>query len=127
MYIMLCSNNIEANYEKEQFVLQEGFSLDNLCVERQMNGKGDFIDRSHKKVTSISYTPDFTGVDFIIETKGWAGDRFPLVWRLFKHHLKTIGDTRMVFKPQSLTDCSEVVRLIKEQRLNGKANYKKTK
>lgn len=127
MYRLLRINGIEANYEKESFVIEEDFVLPNLCFERQMNGKGDFIDRSKSKINKIKYTPDFTGTDFIIEVKGWASPRFAIVWRLFKKHLFKTKDKRMLFKPQSLKDCTEVVRLIKQKRDNDTNNNTKKK
>lgn len=127
MYRLLKINGLETNYEKENFILEESFTFPNVCWERQMNGKGDFSEKTNSKINQIKYTPDFTGKDFIIEVKGWASPRFAVVWRLFKKHLFNTKDNRMLFKPQSLKDCTEVVELIKQKRLNDKKKNKSTK
>lgn len=118
MYMALKKAGIKAGYETESFELLPGFSFENECYERQSNGKGDFIDRGKKKIQNISYTPDFIGEDFIIETKGRANDSFPLRWKMFKHLMYLMNDKRMLFKPQTEKECQEVVEIILKKRLN---------
>lgn len=120
MYRLLLAEGIECKYEEEVFVLKKEAMFTNDSYERFMNGKGEFKNRGHEKIKMMYYTPDFTGYDYIIEVKGKANERFPLIWKLFKNHLIEIGDKRMLFKPQSLKDCTEVVALIKQKRLNDK-------
>ena len=45
------------------------------------------------KIRPITYTPDFVDPNgkFIIETKGYANESFPLRWKLFKQQV-TAGD-----------------------------------
>lgn len=117
MYIALVKSGITPRYEEEVFVLKEDMVFPNDSYERCMNGKGDFKNRGNSKIQKMYYTPDFTGEDFIIEVKGKANERFPIVWKLFKNHLVEIGDKRMLFKPQSLKDAMKVVALIKQKRL----------
>jgi hypothetical protein len=118
MYKALKDANIDFRYEGENFELLHAFQFSNNCYERQSNGKGDFVNRGNKKVLNIKYTPDFTGWDFIIETKGRANDSFPLRWKMFKDWMTNNNDTRILYKPQSQSDCNETVRLILENRKN---------
>jgi hypothetical protein len=118
MYKALLEVEIDFDYEGETFELMPSFNFNNDCIERQSNGKGDFINRGNKKVLNLKYTPDFVGHDFIIETKGRANDSFPLRWKIFKSYMSLIGDKRTLYKPQSQKDCDETIRLILKQRQN---------
>ena len=104
-------------YEGEQFLLIEGFDFPNASYERQANGKGDYRNRNSSSVRKITYTPDFTGKDYIIETKGRANESFPIRWKLFKRLLVQTKDTRLVFKPQTKAEVDSTIQLIKESRL----------
>jgi hypothetical protein len=110
MYIALKKAGIKAEYEGETFELIPSFHFYDDCYERQSNGKGDFIDRGHKKVLNMSYTPDFVGEDFIIECKGRANESFPIRWKLFKQKISLSGIA--LYKPQNQKDCDETVLLI---------------
>lgn len=116
MYIALNKAGLEFEYEGKTFELLPAFLFNNACIERQSNGKGDFINRGNKKVLNLKYTPDFIGEDFIIETKGRANDSFPLRWKLFKDWMTRNNDNRTLYKPQNLAECQETVRLILENR-----------
>lgn len=116
MYRALKKEKLFDKYEGEKFELLEGFYSDNLCWERQSNGKGEFRQRNVSKIRGITYTPDFTGEDYIIETKGRANESFPLRWKLFKSTLHKLEDKRRIYKPQTQKECDEVVRLILESR-----------
>jgi len=78
--------------------------------------KGDFINRGCKKVLNLKYTPDFLGVDFIIETKGRANDSFPLRWKLFKEWMMDNNDNRTLYKPQCNRECDVTIELILKNR-----------
>ena len=115
-YMALKKEKLFEGYENEKFQLIEGFTPGNEFYERQSNGKGDFTERSGKKILGISYTPDFCGKDFIIETKGRANESFPIRWKLFKHRLIEIGDTRTLYKPQNQKEIDRTIQLIKQSR-----------
>ena len=55
------------------------------------------------KVRSITYTPDFVDPNgkWIIETKGYANESFPLRWKLFKRHLKENNLAYVLFMPRN--------------------------
>jgi hypothetical protein len=116
MYKALKEAGISADYESQSFELLPSFTFKNDCVERQSNGKGDFVNRGNKKVLNLKYTPDFIGIDFIIETKGRANDSFPLRWKLFKYLMTLMCDNRTLYKPQSQKECDETIKLILKNR-----------
>ena len=116
MYRVLKDADIDFKYEGYTYELVPAFSFVNSCVERQSNGKGDFINRGNKKVLNLKYTPDFVGQDFIIETKGRANESFPLRWKLFKKWLHDNNDERTLYKPQNQDECDETIRLILLER-----------
>jgi len=116
MYKALKEAGISADYESQSFELLPSFTFKNDCIERQSNGKGDFINRGNKKVLNLKYTPDFIGSDFIIETKGRANDSFPLRWKLFKYLMTLMCDNRTLYKPQSQKECDETIKLILKNR-----------
>ena len=118
-YKRLKEEGLYERYEEEKFTIIEGFTPSIEYWERQSNGKGELCERSGKKVLGISYTPDFTGRDYIIETKGRANDTFPIRWKLFKRHCEEIGETRSLYKPQNQKEIDFVIEIIKQKRLDG--------
>ena len=118
MAMILDREGIEFEYEAYKFDLLDSFHFPVDCYERQANGKGDMINRGNKKVNGISYTPDFVGDGFYIETKGYANESFPLRWKLFKSLLAddphSLSDVAL-YKPQKISECETVVKLIKER------------
>ena len=112
MYKALKEAGIEFQYEGVTFELLPSFIFENVSMERQSNGKGDFINRGLKKILNLKYTPDFVGDTFIIETKGRANDAFPLRWKMFKYWMTLACDNRTLYKPQSQRECDITVELI---------------
>ena len=116
MYIALKKAGIDAKYEGATYELIPSFNYDKSCYERQANGKGDYKDRSGKKVRGITYTPDFVGSDFIIECKGRPNESFPIRWKLFKMYLFHTRSEVTLYKPQNQKECDETVSLILGKR-----------
>ena len=116
MYMALKENNLFDKYEGEVFQLMESFVLPNISFEKTSNGKGDYKNRGCKKVLGIKYTPDFTGIDYIIETKGRANESFPIRYKLFKNWLINNKDIRALYKPQNQKDIEDTIRLIIKNR-----------
>jgi hypothetical protein len=116
MYIALKEAGLFDKYTSEVFQLIESFILPNVSIEKTASGKGDYKDRGSKKVLGIKYTPDFTGIDYIIETKGRANESFPVRYKLFKRWLVKNKDTRTLYKPQNQKDIEETIKLIIEKR-----------
>ena len=116
MYTALKKANIKAKYEGATYELLPSFNYDKSCYERQANGKGDYKDRSGKKIRGITYTPDFVGSDFIIECKGRPNESFPIRWKLFKMYLFHTRSEVTLYKPQNQKECDETVSLILGKR-----------
>ena len=112
MYKALKEAGIQAKYEGISYQLIPSFDFNNLSYERQSNGKGEYKNRSGKKIRSINYTPDFTGNNFIIECKGRANESFPIRWKLFKKYVSERLRGVTLYKPQNQKECDETVSLI---------------
>ncbi len=110
-------------YEQERFSLIDGFTPTHEYYAHQSNGKGDFIHRP-KSVLGITYRPDFTARDYIIECKGRPNESFPLRFKLFRKWLVDNGDTRDLYMPKNQKDVDVMIEIIKNKR-NG--NSKKTR
>lgn len=119
MAMCLDEQGIKFQYEPKTFDVLKGFKFDFDCYERQRNGKGDMVNRGKKKIQGIKYTPDFIGEGFIIETKGYANETFPMRWKLFKSMLAANDEfdpeNLVIYKPQKISECKEVAKLIKQQ------------
>ena len=118
MGILLTEAGIPFQYEPKRLEVLKGFDFPFKSYERQSNGKGDMIDRGGKKVLGITYTPDFIGEGFIIETKGYANESFPMRWKMFKRWLTETykPEDMVIYKPQKISECEEVIRLIKQRQ-----------
>lgn len=116
MYTLLKQNNINFKYEGESYVLSPSFVFKNDSFQRLASGKGNFINRGHKKIQPISYKPDFiirhNDYYAIIETKGLPTEAYNMRMKLFK---AMINDSKIdcdVFVPQTQKECLETVNLI---------------
>ena len=118
-YMALKKANLFDKYEGESFELQASFQLENAIYERQANGKGEFRQRS-SNIRNISYTPDFTSHDYIIETKGRANEAFPLRYKMFKEWLYLNDDKRTLYKPQNQREIDIMIDVIRERRKNNR-------
>ena len=112
MYQCLKKEKIKCKYEGETFTLLNGFYFDNQVYERQANSKGEFKNRGQKRILPITYTPDFIGDEFIIETKGRPNESFPIRWKLFKKLVTQQFPSHTLYKPQNQKECDETTKLI---------------
>lgn len=113
-YRQLRDAGIPANYEKKRYVLMEGFHYGNESYED--NGKTGYQDKQKYKVRDITYTPDFVDPQgrWIIECKGFANERFPLKWKMFKKLLMESPDPPVLFVPRNQKQNIETVQKILE-------------
>jgi hypothetical protein len=72
--LLLKENSIPYEYEKHKILLQDKVKLDLISLE-----KGKIV----KTLRKITYTPDFVGSNWIIETKGKRTPDFNIKWKLF--------------------------------------------
>ena len=116
-YRKLKEAGISCDYEKHKYVLLEGFHYPNQCWED--NGKTGYKDKQSHKVRDITYTPDFVDPHqpkprWIIECKGYANERFPLKWKMFRQKLMEEDDPPALFVPRNQSQCLETVKQILE-------------
>ena len=88
---------LEFEYEPTKFVLQPAFQSSVPSMERSRK-KFQEVSTS---VREITYTPDFVGSNWIIETKGVRTPDFNLKWKLFKSYLTKKRKKWLLFLPQS--------------------------
>ena len=105
-------NKIDVEYEETTFTIFDGLVYPQACYEgtqKKLYNKGS-------KIRPIRYTPDFVDPNgkWIIETKGYANEAFPLRWKLFKKHLKDNNHHYVLFMPRNKKQVVEVVELIKQ-------------
>ena len=113
-YRQLRDAGIPANYEKKKYVLMEGFHYSNESYED--NGKTGYQDKQKYKVRDITYTHDFVDPQgrWIIECKGFANERFPLKWKMFKKLLMESPDPPVLFVPRNQKQNIETIQKILE-------------
>jgi len=109
-YKQLKRASVDVEYEATTFTIFPALVYPQACYEgttKKLYNKGS-------KIRPITYTPDFVDPDgkFIIETKGYANESFPLRWKLFKKHLKDTNQQYVLFMPRNKKQVDEVVELI---------------
>ena len=111
-YGKLKVNNIIHEYESEKYVLLDGFHYTSDSYEQSTKG---YRNRGEEKVRAITYLPDFLCPNrtWIIECKGFANDRFPLKWKMFKKHLLDNNKSCKLFVPKNQKQVLETIEIIK--------------
>ena len=111
-YKQLEEAKIPVEYEQHTFTIFPATVYPQACYE----GTSKKLYNKGSKIRPITYTPDFVDPDgkFIIETKGYANESFPLRWKLFKKHLKENNHHYVLFMPRNKKQVDEVVELIKQ-------------
>tara|TARA_Y100000361_G_scaffold141314_1_gene146262 strand:- start:170 stop:604 length:435 start_codon:yes stop_codon:yes gene_type:complete len=112
MYKALDDEGIKVDYEKHTFTVFPGMVYPQACYE----GTKTKLYNKGSKIRPITYTPDFVDPNgkWIIETKGYANESFPLRWKLFKKHLKDNNLTYVLFMPRNKAQVAEVLELVKQ-------------
>ena len=112
MYKALDDQGIKVDYEKHTFTVFPGMVYPQACYE----GTKTKLYNKGSKIRPITYTPDFVDPNgkWIIETKGYANESFPLRWKLFKKHLKDNNLTYVLFMPRNKAQVAEVLELVKQ-------------
>lgn len=111
-YMKLEDAGIKSLYEKNKYILQEGFRYEAECYEPHKT-KG-YVDNT-AKVRDITYTPDFVDPNgkWIIEVKGYANDVFPIKWKMFKNYLMQLEDPPVLYLPKNQGQVLQTIELIK--------------
>lgn len=104
--------NIPVEYEETTFTIFDSFVYSHDCYE------GTYLKLSKRasKIRAITYTPDFVDPNgkWIIETKGYSNESFPLRWKLFKNHLTQNNYSYVLFMPRNKKQVDEVIEILKE-------------
>tara|TARA_R110002074_G_scaffold5185_2_gene25378 strand:- start:1340 stop:1780 length:441 start_codon:yes stop_codon:yes gene_type:complete len=111
-YKQLEEAEILVEYEAYTFTIFDALLYPQACYE----GTNKKLYNKGSKIRPITYTPDFVDPKgkWIIETKGYANESFPLRWKLFKKHLKDNNKQYVLFMPRNKKQVDEVVDLIKQ-------------
>lgn len=83
-------------YEKTKYELIPKFSFDGEAIR------------------ACTYTPDFEGKGYIIETKGFANDAFPIKWKLFKRYMLEHKMTQKLYLVKNQKQVLECINLIRD-------------
>ena len=83
-YRKLKESGLEFGYETRTFELLPSFRFPHTYYASTPKKK-ELVNKTDKVVRSITYTPDFVGDKWVIETKGFvpSNHSFPLRWKLF--------------------------------------------
>lgn len=112
-----CSNRLNEEgipyaYEGVTFTLMNSFICKNKVYEVYRSKK---YKESSNKVGPITYTPDFVGKDWVIETKGNPNDSWPIRLKLFKKFMSDNYPSFLIFIPRTQKQVNEAIEKIKER------------
>jgi len=119
-YELLLENNIPFEYEPVTYNLMTPFKYTSDSWEKTGRGKNRSFGKQRQSVRGITYTPDFVGDGWIIETKGMETADFKLKWKMFKKLLEDSGQSIVLYKPTNKKEILETISLIKSSQDNGK-------
>lgn len=105
---LLKEAGLEFKYEPTKYVLLEGFKGQNFCVEE---------DKLSPTNIQVTYTPDFVGPYWIMETKGMKTPDFMIKWKFFKQKLEEEGDKKILFMPRNKKQIMGAIKKIKNLRV----------
>lgn len=71
----------------------------------------------NSKISKISYTPDFIGDWWIMETKGKRTEPFNIRWKLFKKYLKENNLNYVLFLPTNQREVKECIKIINNGKI----------
>lgn len=108
---LLKQNNIYFEYEPWEVLLLDSFVCDLEVFEKS---RKKYTKRNQSKLRKITYTPDFVGENWIIETKGRKTADFMLKWKLFKKYLMDNNLKYTLFMPTNTKEILESIKYIKE-------------
>ena len=120
-YEQLVQAGLEFQYEEYKFTIVDKYTYEHDSYEQliQKGKRGKVLKLASPNIRAITYTPDFVSFKhkFVIETKGFANESFPLRWKLFKKYLSDNNIDLKLYVPRNQKQVNEVINLIKN---NGK-------
>jgi hypothetical protein len=119
-YKKLTELKIKFKYEEETFELMPSFQFKNDSYELFKKSGKRYFGPQRNHIRGITYTPDFVGDNWIIETKGNPNDAFPLKWKLFKKYLVDNNINVNLYMPRNQGQIDEIIKIIYEGILQSK-------
>ena len=114
-YKKLKEIDIPFEYEERTFELIPSFEFTNDSYELFRKKGERYFGPQHNHIRNMTYTPDFVGPGWIIETKGNPNESFPLKWKLFKKYLMDNQLHINLYMPRNQKQIDEVIDIIKKQ------------
>jgi len=105
---LLTAHGILYEYERQRVVLQTAFEVTYPCYERE----GKLFKKYTRKMLAVTYTPDFVGDGWVIETKGYERESSKIKWKMFKRYLEDKGINVTIFKPHTKGEILECIAII---------------
>lgn len=118
-YKKLKEAGFEFGYETTTFTLWEGFKPINVEYYKP-NTKGDIV-MVEKKVQNITYTPDFVGNGWILETKGRENDAYPIKCKMFRKLIEN-SEYKLFLEPHSQKHVDICIQQISQFLVKTKTN-----
>ncbi len=123
MAMFLHQRGLPLNYETKKFTMIQGKENHLESWKKPINGTSVFKDRSGKRLSGITYTPDFVDDEkhfdkdgsFIIECKGYPTPQFVLRYKLFNHYCLDNYKNLTLYMPRTVADCETTADLILER------------
>lgn len=115
-YKKLKEHNIPFEYEKHKFTLFEGFKPSFHCYFPNKLGK---LELDLTKLRSTTYTPDFVGDYWIVETKGRSNDLYPVKLKLFRELIEKDSkykNYKLFIEPHNQNQILQAIELIKQYK-----------
>lgn len=111
-YKKLKELKIPFTYEKVTFELLPSFEFKNDSYELYKKNGLRYFGPQRSHIRTMTYTPDFVGSRWIIETKGNPNESFPLKWKLFKKHISDHNLNLDLYMPRNQKQIDEVIQII---------------
>lgn len=103
-------HKIDFKYEEWKVELIPKFISSIISYEKTAKG---YVPIS-PNIRSITYTPDFVGDNWIIETKGQETSDFKIKWKMFKKYIDDNSLNYTLYKPTNQKQIKETIKLIKQ-------------
>jgi len=110
-YRKLKESGIPFEYEVHKFVLFEGFRPN---FHSYFPDKLGDMQLDLGKIRDMTYTPDFVGSNWIIETKGKANDVYPVKLKFFRRWLEGNSKYKMFLEPHNQKQILQCIEIIKQ-------------
>lgn len=116
VYKTLLSVGFEPLYEKNKFVIWQGFYPSVPFYDKDAITR--MLKLNKKKIIDITYTPDFTfeykNRLIIIEVKGFENDVFPVKKKLFRRFLEDNYPDALFFEVYTKKQLLQAIEIIKK-------------